>query len=307
MRPYQNMLVVARKYNDIYYAVSTDEWRSCKEHYLLMITDRLDDSKYPMQEAFNKVITIHTKAGTIGYYQQCRKVNNIVKRLDYSTVVLSNLAMVANLCTISGNKVTNVILVEDGLMNYYDFQPSQRTSKKILELLFGIDEPKIQSKISKTYVLNPDLAKYYFGKLNKLYLNTELFAKHAKIDMTLKGKSIFVGQDLYNVKDISVEEYSEIVNRIIKEHNIDLYLPHTRCSENEEIQCAKLNLRDSLTTLEIYSSLFPLKVYSFSSSVLYTTKIINPEVMSFSIRSEKTDLINDDSIIYKYVNGVIKI
>ena len=38
------ILVVARKYNDIFYAISTSEWSQCSKHYLLMITDRLDQT-----------------------------------------------------------------------------------------------------------------------------------------------------------------------------------------------------------------------------------------------------------------------
>lgn len=48
------ILVVARKYNDIFYAISTSEWSQCSKHYLLMITDRLDQNEYPMQHLFDR-------------------------------------------------------------------------------------------------------------------------------------------------------------------------------------------------------------------------------------------------------------
>ena len=46
------ILVVARKYNDIFYAISTSEWSQCSKHYLLMITDRLDQNEYPMPVSY---------------------------------------------------------------------------------------------------------------------------------------------------------------------------------------------------------------------------------------------------------------
>lgn len=55
------ILVVARKYNDIFYAISTSEWSQCSKHYLLMITDRLDQNEYPMQHLFDKVWSVHAE------------------------------------------------------------------------------------------------------------------------------------------------------------------------------------------------------------------------------------------------------
>lgn len=301
----QNMLVVARKYNDIYYAISTDEWKRCKNHYLLMITDRLDKAKYPMQHLFKEVFTIHTEKGTWGYFRQCINIKSILSQIDFSVVTVSNLALVSNLCVLSSNKTKEALLLEDGLMNYYQFKPSQRLSKKTLEFVLGVNEVSALKKITKTYLLKPELAQYYYGAPTQLHLDVNTFLKHANIDHRIEGKSIFVGQDLYNVSDISLDEYCDIVNRVVKEHNIDLYIPHTRSSLAEHIECKTFDLSESLATLEIYASLFPLKIYSFSSSVLYTTKIINSEVETYSIRSPRTDLIDDDSIIYKYINKKI--
>lgn len=302
-----NMLVVARKYNDIYYAISTEEWKNCEHHYLMMITDRLDNAKYPMQHLFDEVITIHTEKGNIGYFKQCLSIKRVLGKFNFQIVTISNLALVSNLCVLASHKVKEVLLLEDGLMNYYHFKPSQRLSKKILKYIFNIDEPHIFSKITKTYLLKPELAKYYYGRPTQLHLDVKTFLKHANIDHRINGKSIFVGQDLYHNSNLTVGEYSEIVNRVVKDKQINFYIPHTRAVSEERIDCKQFNLSDSLTTLEIYAALYNLKIYSFSSSVLYTTKVINPNVKAYSIRNRKTDRISDDSIIYKYVDEVINI
>lgn len=301
----QNMLVVARKYNDIYYAISTDEWKRCKNHYLLMITDRLDMAKYPMQHLFKKVFTVHTEKGTWGYFKQCMKIKGILSQIDFSVVTVSNLALVSNLCVLSSGKTKEALLLEDGLMNYYQFKPSQRLSKKVLEFVLGVNEESALKRITKTYLLKPELAQYYYGAPTQLQLDVNTFLKHANIDHRIEGKSIFVGQDLYYNSELSVQEYSEIVNKVIQDNNIDLYIPHTRSVKEEYIKCKTFDLMESQTTLEIYAAIFKLKIYSFSSSVLYTTKIINPEVSAYSVRNKKTDRISDDSIIYKYVDKVI--
>ena len=64
------ILVVARKYNDIFYAISTSEWSQCSKHYLLMITDRLDQNEYPMQHLFDKVWSVHAELSHVAILKQ---------------------------------------------------------------------------------------------------------------------------------------------------------------------------------------------------------------------------------------------
>ncbi len=302
-----NMLVLARKYNDIFYAISTDEWEKTDKHYLLMITDRLDIVSYPMENMFDGVYTIHSSTGVLEILKETKTINKILSSLDYDIVTTSNLAIVVNMFVINNRKTKKVILLEDGIMNYYDFKSSRRLTKLIVMAFLGINERKIQKKITCTYLLSPDEAVYYFGEKKKLQLKGKMFAKYARLNESLRGKSIFVGQNFYVKGGITIKEYSDMVNRIIKENKIDYYLPHTMSKEGEDIKCEIFDVLGSNATLEIYASVMDYKVFSFSSSVLYTSKLINPNIKAVAIKSEKASVPVGCDIIYKNVDEIIQI
>ena len=302
-----NMLVLARKYNDIFYAISTSEWEQSEKHYLMMITDRLDRADYPMQEMFDGVFTIHTQSSTMAFLREIWSIKKILRKINYSVVTTSNLAMVENLYVLNYDKTRVLVMLEDGIMNYYNFRPSHRTSKMFVMKVLGINEQRIQNKIDKCYLLKPSEAKYYFGKPTKLDLKSNIFLEKANLDSSVKGKSIFVGQDLYRDQNITLKEYSKIVNDFITEKQIDFYIPHTWSLEGENINCKQLDIIGSKATLEIYASVFDFTIYSFSSSVLYTTKIINPHVKSIALKHPKIKGLNSDNIIYKLVDNTINI
>ena len=82
------ILVVARKYNDIFYAISTSEWSQCSKHYLLMITDRLDQNEYPMQHLFDKVWSVHAELSHVAILKQVFILSRILNQLDYNLVTI---------------------------------------------------------------------------------------------------------------------------------------------------------------------------------------------------------------------------
>ena len=302
-----NMLVVARKYNDIFYAMSTDEWKMCDKHYLLMIVNTQNESEYPMSKAFDKVYVYKTNLGTFGYIKECISIKKISSTIDYSIVAMSNPAKLANYGVFSNRKIQNVVLLEDGLMNYYNFKPSFRLSKRIISLLLGLNMMKNQVKIKKTYLLHPDMAKFSYGDKVRLKLKAHNFEKYIKLDSSIDGKKIFVGQALYKITDMSLEEYSEVVNQIISDKNIDYYLPHRYVLVDERIKCPSLALSKYLATLEILAAFYTFEIYSFSSSVLYTTKLINPSVKSHLVSYKKAQWVKEESIIDKVVDEVIEL
>lgn len=302
-----NMLVIARKYNDVFYAMSTTEWGQCNEHYLLVVTGDKDNVDFPMENCFDKVFTIFSQTGTLGYLKQCLRIKRIVKKLSFSYVACSNPAMIANYCAINTGKIKHTILLEDGLMNYYNFKPSERFSKKMLALLLGVNIKKTLSTIAKTYLLKPDLAKFYIGEKVKLDLKLEYFVHTLSLNSAINGCGIFVGQPLYKTLKITVSEYSDLVNKIIDKYKIDFYLPHHSSSNKEKINCKIFDLADSTATLEIYAASYNFTLYSFSSSVLYTTKLINPNIKSFAIKHPQLDWVEDDNIMYKTVDDIINL
>lgn len=301
------MLVVARKYNDIFYAISTEEWNGCQVHHLIMLTDRLDGSEFPMQELFDRVTPIHIELGRQGIVKQIIQLHKILEKTGYDVVTISNIATIANLYILKCIKAADILLIEDGLMNYCDFKPSADIRKRMLMRLLRINEKKIWPRISKTYLLQPDTAVYYYGLPTQLGIKTTLFAEKAHIEPSIAGKAIFVGQDLYRYGNITVEQYSRMVNQLIQHFHIDYYLPHTMASEKENVNAPRYDIVASLATLEIAASIYDFTIYSFSSSTLYTTKLINPRMKTYAIHSKELHHPVGDNIIYRLVDGTINI
>lgn len=304
MNTSKTLLVVARKYNDIFYAISIPEWDQYTQHILVIIAEKNFAENFPLPNIFNDIIKIKYSGKRNGNFQIIQDINIIKKRIQCSTITMSNIVLSANMYLIKVSGAKTLLLLEDGLMNYYDFKPSQSKTKQMVQWLLGINERKIFNSISKTYLLAPTLASYYGGDPRQLKLNKELIFKHLKLE-NLENKVIFVGQCLYKMGYMSLDVYNERVNKIIQQYNINYYLPHAFALDGENIDCPRLNLEKSHATLEIFASQYNFTVYSFCSSVLYTTKIINPNVQSFLIRIPELSNKSDLPIIQKYCNGII--
>lgn len=303
----KKMLVVARKYNDIFYAFSTQEWQECDIHILIMLTGRLDSAQYPLQSEFDKVYTIHTRKGRFDILRQIWHIRSVLLHLEWDIVTLSNIAIVSHLFILNNAKTRRTVLLEDGLMNYYDFTPSRNARKLLLMRALGIDEKKIEGKISRTYLLSPENAVYYKGTPVKLSVRSEEICSKMNIGRGMAGESVFVGCPVYKTRNISVKEYSALVNRIIRRFKIDYYLPHSMSSEDETVDCEILDITKDRVSIEIYTHLFPLKLYSFYSSTLYTAKLLNPQSETYAVVSDKVGPVSPDSIICKQVDGIIKV
>mgnify|MGYP001653039544 CR=1 FL=1 len=300
----ETLLVVARKYNDVFYAVSIPEWHRYGRHILVIFADGDAAGKFPLRDLFDDVVCIGGSGKRAGNLAVIRQIRSLKKRIQCAAVTMSNMVLVANqyLAKISGAKVR--VLLEDGLMNYYDFKSSESKIKRITQFLLGIDQRVLFDSVARTYLLAPDLARYYGGSPELLKLNQEMTAGYVR-SCNMEGKVIFVGQCLYRFGYMSIETYNERVNRFIKQYHVDYYLPHAFALDGEKIDCPVFDLGESRATLEVFASRFDFTVYSFCSSVLYTTRIINPDVRSFLVRipelSDKSGL----PVIKKYCSGVI--
>lgn len=306
----KSLLVVARKFNDIYYALSMPDWNTYNHKVLIIITNKLLQEDYPMQNYFNKVYCLKETKGIRSIIWLLIRLKIILSRLAFDTVSISNIAIVANKFIVSQNKCKNVILLEDGLMNYYNFKSSTAKNKLLLMKLLGVSDKNIEQKIVKTYLLEPDAAKFYYGDKVKLDLNSSLFLKNLYLDIDLNGKKIFIGQPLYLSYvglSLTVETYCQRVNEIIKKYKIDYYVPHTMSDKNETIDCMILDTSQTKTTFEVIASIFSPQFYSISSSVLYTTKIINPKIKSIMVRIPEVPKVSNDSILYKYIDNIISL
>ena len=73
------------------------------------------------------------------------------------------------------------------------------------------------------------------------------------------------------------------------------------------VVCQHFDMSSLQLTLEVLSSIYNMKIYSFSSSVLFTTKLINHKTETFAVTHPKVDTIKSDNMIYDYVNGFVSV
>lgn len=301
------LLLIARKFNDIFYIVSSEAWKRYEKHYLIVIANNGELSDYPLLEMFDRADFVKSKRGRTSILPMLLKLRSITRKMDYNAVASSNVALTTNLYLSKPNKVDTVYLLEDGLMNYYQFVETSDRRKKLVLALFNINEEKIHNKIKETYLLCPEEAVYYYGTPKKITIDFDTILKQSKLPVNLEGKRILVGNDLYRYYDISVEEYSKLTNDIIKKYDIDYYIPHFLAWPNEDIDCEAINISETRATLEVYASKYNFTIYSIFSSVLFTTKLINPKMHCVLLDYPRFCNVSKDNIIYKKVDEVIEI
>lgn len=303
MRADNFLLVVARKYNDIFYAVSAPEWQLFERRILVIFTEK-KAKDYPLVSLFDDVITLGGSGDRVGNLLLLWKIKNLKKRVRCNAVMMSNTVLVANQYLVKISRAKRMILLEDGLMNYYDFKPSESKFKRCVQYFLGINERKVFGQISQTYLLAPELACFYGGMPRPLKLDDKVIAANTQLE-NIEGKTIFVGQCLYRFGKMSLETYNNRVNYIIKKYHIDYYLPHAFAFCGEEIDCPILDIGKSKATLEVFAARYSFSVYSFCSSVLYSTRIINPAVRSYLIRLPELRDKSELPVIKRYCNGVV--
>lgn len=300
-----SILVIARKFNDIFYALSTEECKCATYKVLVIVAANSQFDVYPLKDEFDKVYFIDSSIKNFeGIVSQLIQVMKI-KTHSCKTAIMSNPILIINQLLIKQFKVKDIHFIEDGLMNYYDFKPSKSISKKLLQFILGINQKKFLEKINSTYLLSPENGQFYFGEKKKLDTDKTLL-DNIKFP-NLNGKRIFVGQNMYLpcYGVCNVEEYNNFVNHIIDKYDIDYYLPHSNFSKDEKIKCPILNLDKYHVTLEYCAAKFNFTLYSYNSSVLYTTKLINSNIKSISIDIPFSNRQEYPDILKKYCDDIM--
>lgn len=296
------LLVIARKFNDIFYAMSLPQWTLAHSRHLIIISNGLNKDDFPLQFAFDDVKFIsYSGESIINIIKTLWKISKIeIGKID--TIVLSNPVLVTNQYIIKKSRPKNIILIEDGSLNYSSFSPSRSFVKKSLQILLGINQDKIFNNIDSTYLFYPSKGKFFFGQLQRLVFDRRIFSS-VSFPINLNGKKIFVGQPLYNYGYITRQDYTILVNKVIEKYHIDFYLPHAFSSDLEEINSKSLNIAKYNVTLEALASQYKFSIFSFGSSVLYTCKTINPDIESnLILLPKKSTKVYDISFIQSFCN-----
>lgn len=290
----KRILVVARKFNDIIYAVNSKEFRNATHKQLLIISND-ENLSYPCTDIFDVVIRIHSSNVTWkGQIKLLLEINKIRTKFCCDILFTSNIVLLSHLFIIKTSKCKSIVLLEDGYMNYRNDCFDNNKKKDFVLRLLGINKETCFNLIKATYLLKPESAKYYFGRKKKILLDSKLLPIYNGPD--LNNKNIFIGQPLYITNsNINLEKYNEIVNRIIVNYNIDYYIPHLYSSD-ETIKCPKLRISNWGVTLETVASIYNFNLFSFSSSLLFTTKLINSNIKSTMITHPLVPTIKDIDI-----------
>ena len=302
-----NILVVAFKYNDILYALGTSEFQAStyKKLVIFYINGR-NPKDFPLQECFDEVEYIQYQEGIGKLWKNLIRIRS--KQWDCDVLTFSNPILLATKYIAKLSKAKKILWLEDGLMNYYPLSDihfnSSRLLKRTVQFFIGLNDKKIfETKELITYLLCPEMAVSYWGDKKSLNFDKRLFENEMFNKLSfIEGKKLFIGQALYNTDGIDKDYYVDAVNRVIKEYGIDYYVPHYG-SKDEMIDCDFLNLQDYHVTFEFLACVYSFTLYSVTSTLLYSTKKINPKVSTYMLNLEGVD--NNKPILQKTVDGVI--
>lgn len=296
------VVVVARKFNDIIYATSTEEFQNSSEKRLVIISQHMNQ-QFPLVELFDSVEYIYSpKITTKGQLKLLYHLYKLRKYFKCDVLFFSNIILLSHLFLSKLSKSDHLILLEDGYMNYRGDMLIRNWRKEFILFLMGIRTNNILNKISTTYLLDPRQAKYYFGTRKKITLQN--LSRLSYSGPNLMHKKIFIGQPLYATHGMTIKEYNDLVNKIIKIFDIDYYVPHFYSSDKEKIDCPYLDISKYNLTLEALSFLYSYTIISISSSLLFTTRLINPNIRSIMIQGEHIPNIADKEI---FINSGVEI
>lgn len=297
----ESILVIAFKFNDVLYAAETKEFNASKHKVLIVCSKSVKPEDFPLINSFDEVL--HFK------FNQSSKVFNTFefllflirfkKRMSlfFKYLFISQPFMLINQIIIKYLKPTSIILIEDGLMNYENYVYPVPALKRILHKLIGIDNNYVLKKITKSYLLNPDLATFKFGKVKQLNLSGDKFKIDPNLINKLKNKKFLFGINLYpNL--CGEDEYFEIVSTIMDKFDIDYYVPHTLENFNNQILTDKIfYIKDLGITFEYLATKCEFQIFSFGSSLLFTTKCVNPRNKSFLIKIKHFDVLSITTVL----------
>ncbi len=303
----QTLIVIGRKYNDIFYALSTEEWNLCKKHILLIVPNRARKESFAYTELFDEIIILPSDKNVSvqnlpSYILRLRKM---LSHLYGDYIMMSNPEMLFNRFIVHFSHSKNVIFLEDGLMNYYNYTADNGFFKQMLSFLFSVNDSKYFQKISKTYLHNPEMAQYYFGTKSKLNLSDNVNIPESLNIPNLNNKKLFIAQDVLNVGERNIVKQEALFNDIISYFKIDYYVPRTDDFKEKISRCEILNINNSGYTLEVLARKYDFEIYGFTTSLLFTAKMINPNIKSIRIKSKQTNHLKVPLILKEYADDVV--
>lgn len=272
----KKILVIAFKFNDVLYASATEEYRDAEIRHIFIFSKDGSIDSFPLLHDFSRVITGRLD---VSRFRQLITIAFMVifGRLDYcyDSILLANPFLIITKFILSKVRVENFILIEDGAMNYYDFRENRAFLKRLAERLLGC--AFALQKFKKTYLLRPEDARCFFGE--KKGLDVSVFEKlqpPACLTELLDGKKILLGGGV--IESIEKNLKLNIINRVIKDFGIDVYIPH-HAFPDAVVGVDNIRLSDFGVTFECVAPLVDeIVLYTFGSTVALNAKALNKKI-----------------------------
>ena len=109
-------MVLARKFNDIFYSISTPEWKIFNRHVLVIFANDIFEKYIPFRELFDDIIVFDSPKRRINGINVIREIRARKDALECEAVILSNIVLVANQYLINISRCRYIFLLEDGLI-----------------------------------------------------------------------------------------------------------------------------------------------------------------------------------------------
>lgn len=288
----KKIVVLAFKFNDIFYASSTDEFQGGTKKTLLILADKIPRDKYPGLERFDDVYYYRVSVNRLAQiFLAMRIVKDHKRELWGAILIVSNPYIVLTQIIMIFGRVSEGVMIEDGVMNYYANGGGSSKRKLIQYNLLKIFN--FWKYFNFTYLIYPEKALTYIGEPRRLALNKEVESEGSLILYSfLKDKSILIGGGAIEFLDNCDKE--RIVASLGKQLSLDYYIPH----HSDRVGACGLNVLDlnseKLTLEMIYPYCSGLKVYSFGSSAAFNARGINEAIDVIYLRLIDIKGMNDN-------------
>lgn len=291
-----SILVIAFKFNDIIYSISTDEYKKSKYKHLIIFEDKINSRDFPFTSEFDSITVKKIPSGRINQIIAALRIRlSFSINKSYDTIITSNPFISLTTILISKFKKSKIILIEDGAMNYYSFADNNSIMKRIMKKVFS--SKNIISKIEKTYLINPLSAKFYFGEKCKIDLDIlNKLQPESLIINKLYNKKIFLGGGPIEFYPDEIKK--KTTENLIDRFNIDIYIPH-HTSRVLISKTENINLSEFGVTIEtVMPMLGNSLIYTFGSSSVLNAKILNSNLKTILIKDNRQILDKNSSSFY---------
>lgn len=192
-------------------------------------------SRLSMKCKVSTIQNVDLSQGRLNTIKNCLKIKELVKyKIKFDRVFLANINSVFIGVILKNNDFSELYTFDDGTVNIYyksDFYISPKIGKfrrVIKSFLIG--------KYDDRFIKNNSLCHYSIFKGKRNIINNVKFLDllsdyNEKNETKNETMRIFLGQPIYELisdKNLGYEWLGKMYSRIIKELNIDFYMPHPR-------------------------------------------------------------------------------